>query len=260
VQTGKDVLLEIMDPDAVKNYNLFVWRVKKTDNDPEPKFLVTFSPVDGPDVPENYTEIVFPQANFSVILKNLQKANSGLYDAQLSTSKQEILVAYNITVLVIATTMSVDPVSSSPDSCNVTVSCTTDDYTISSTWTCTNQTCSNQGHNSEITPLGASLHIYLSDDSVTIICNHSNQVDWITASAHISPLCPTSPGKAEALEESTQELTLLLLDLATFQSTLAALLFCFFQKATCNTFILFENFQQLLKSDSNTKTHTFSSK
>uniref|UniRef100_A0A673AAK1 Ig-like domain-containing protein n=1 Tax=Sphaeramia orbicularis TaxID=375764 RepID=A0A673AAK1_9TELE len=169
--------------------------LKKTDNDPEPKFLVTFSPVDGPDVPENYTEIVFPQANFSVILKNLQKANSGLYDAQLSTSKQEILVAYNITVLdpVSPVKVKVDPVSSSPDSCNVTVSCTTDDYTISSTWTCTNQTCSNQGHNSEITPLGASLHIYLSDDSVTIICNHSNQVDWITASAHISPLCPTSP-------------------------------------------------------------------
>ncbi|XP_030015387.1 uncharacterized protein LOC115436626, partial [Sphaeramia orbicularis] len=230
VQTGKDVLLEIMDPDAVKNYNLFVWRVKKTDNDPEPKFLVTFSPVDGPDVPENYTEIVFPQANFSVILKNLQKANSGLYDAQLSTSKQEILVAYNITVLdpVSPVKVKVDPVSSSPDSCNVTVSCTTDDYTISSTWTCTNQTCSNQGHNSEITPLGASLHIYLSDDSVTIICNHSNQVDWITASAHISPLCPTSP--VEVHSHTNNSLIIVLITVAVLLIAITAGMFFLYRK------------------------------
>uniref|UniRef100_A0A673AC24 Immunoglobulin V-set domain-containing protein n=1 Tax=Sphaeramia orbicularis TaxID=375764 RepID=A0A673AC24_9TELE len=141
VQTGKDVLLEIMDPDAVKDYILLAWRVKKKDNDPE--YLVSFSPVDGPDVPENYSKTVFPQANFSVILKNVQKADRGLYDAQLTTrSGQRILVTYNITVLdpVSPVKLTVEPVSSSPDSCNVTVSCTTDDYTISSTLTCTHQT------------------------------------------------------------------------------------------------------------------------
>ncbi|XP_030015382.1 uncharacterized protein LOC115436623 isoform X2 [Sphaeramia orbicularis] len=193
VQTGKDVLLEIMDPDAVKDYILLAWRVKKKDNDPE--YLVSFSPVDGPDVPENYSKTVFPQANFSVILKNVQKADRGLYDAQLTTrSGQRILVTYNITVLdpVSPVKLTVEPVSSSPDSCNVTVSCTTDDYTISSTLTCTHQTCTNQGHNSEITPSAASLHIYLSDDSIT--CNHSNQVNWTTALAPINLFCFNNPG------------------------------------------------------------------
>uniref|UniRef100_A0A673ACR6 Immunoglobulin subtype domain-containing protein n=1 Tax=Sphaeramia orbicularis TaxID=375764 RepID=A0A673ACR6_9TELE len=149
-------------------------------------FLVSFSSDKKPTVHGRYTEIAFPQANFSVILKNIQKADSGLYDAQVSTrSGQRILVTYNITVLdpVSLVKLTVEPVSSSPDSCNVTVSCTTDDYTISSTLTCTHQTCTNQGDNSQITPSAASLHIYLSDDSIT--CNHSNQVTWIKDAADI---------------------------------------------------------------------------
>ncbi|XP_030015385.1 uncharacterized protein LOC115436624 isoform X2 [Sphaeramia orbicularis] len=193
VQTEKDVLLEIMDPDSVKDYILLAWRVKKKDNDPE--FLVSFSSDKKPTVHGRYTEIAFPQANFSVILKNIQKADSGLYDAQVSTrSGQRILVTYNITVLdpVSLVKLTVEPVSSSPDSCNVTVSCTTDDYTISSTLTCTHQTCTNQGDNSQITPSAASLHIYLSDDSIT--CNHSNQVTWIKDAADIKAFCFNNPG------------------------------------------------------------------
>uniref|UniRef100_A0A673AAJ6 Immunoglobulin V-set domain-containing protein n=1 Tax=Sphaeramia orbicularis TaxID=375764 RepID=A0A673AAJ6_9TELE len=195
VQTGKDVLLEIMDPDAVKDYILLAWRVKKKESKTE--LLVSFSSDKKPTVHGRYTKTAFPQTNFSVILKNLQKADSGLYDAQMTTSEQVILVTYNITVLdpVSPVKLTVEPVSSSPDSCNVTVSCTTDDYTISSTLTCTNQTCTNQGDKSEITPSAAHLHIYLSDDSIT--CNHSNQVNWTTATAPINLLCPTNPGKAE---------------------------------------------------------------
>ncbi|KAK2822778.1 hypothetical protein Q5P01_022843 [Channa striata] len=73
--------------------------------------------------------------------------------------------------------LTVDSVSSSSDSCNLTVTCRTQDSHISSTFTCDTQTCSQEGgQRSKVTTTGASLHVYLVNDSIT--CNHSNQVSW----------------------------------------------------------------------------------
>ncbi|XP_069367045.1 uncharacterized protein [Paralichthys olivaceus] len=69
-------------------------------------------------------------------------------------------------------------VSSSSDSCNLTVTCSTQDsHHINSTFRCDNKTCSQDegGDRSKVTTSGASLRVYLSNGS-SVICNHSNQV------------------------------------------------------------------------------------
>ncbi|XP_044076723.1 uncharacterized protein LOC122887501 isoform X2 [Siniperca chuatsi] len=89
--------------------------------------------------------------------------------------------------------LTVDSVSNSSDSCNLTVTCSAQDSHISSTFTCDHQTCSQEGgERSEVTTSGASLHVYLMNDS--IICNHSNQVSWTNNMTKIQHFCPQHAG------------------------------------------------------------------
>ncbi|KAM8727204.1 uncharacterized protein AB9X84_000990 isoform 2-T2 [Acanthopagrus schlegelii] len=89
--------------------------------------------------------------------------------------------------------LTVDSVSSSSDSCNLTVTCSTQDSHISSTFTCDVKTCSQEGgERSGVTTSGASLRVYLVNDS--IICNHSNQVSWTKNVTKIQDFCPCHAG------------------------------------------------------------------
>ncbi|KAL3988869.1 hypothetical protein ACER0C_013187 [Sarotherodon galilaeus] len=89
------------------------------------------------------------------------------------------LTEYNITVQdpVSPVDLTVNSVSSSSDSCNLTVTCSTKHAHISSIFTCDTTTCYQEGgEQSEVTTSGASLHVYLSN--LSVICDHSNQVSW----------------------------------------------------------------------------------
>ncbi|XP_027128244.1 uncharacterized protein LOC109140113 isoform X1 [Larimichthys crocea] len=189
VKKGDDLLLNVTDDDDPQRFIIVVWKFRKS-------ILVSFSPDGKPTVSDAYTGRVETSVKkFSVKLKNLQEADSGVYTARVTAQEEQTLAEYNVTVQapVSPVGLTVDSVSSSSDSCNLTVTCSTQDSHISSTLRCDTQTCSQEGgERSEVTTSGASLHVYLVNDS--IICNHSNQVSWTENMMNIQDFCPQHAG------------------------------------------------------------------
>ncbi|XP_027145826.1 uncharacterized protein LOC109140117 isoform X2 [Larimichthys crocea] len=189
VKKGDDLLLNVTNADNIDD-DVVVWNFNKK------AVLVRFFPDGKPKVSDAYTGRVETSVKkFSVKLKNLQEADSGVYTARVIGEVQQTLDGYNVTVQapVSPVGLTVDSVSSSSDSCNLTVTCSTQDSHISSTLRCDTQTCSQEGgERSEVTTSGASLHVYLENDS--IICNHSNQVSWTKNMMEIQDFCPQHVG------------------------------------------------------------------
>uniref|UniRef100_A0A8C4DKN5 Immunoglobulin V-set domain-containing protein n=1 Tax=Dicentrarchus labrax TaxID=13489 RepID=A0A8C4DKN5_DICLA len=194
VQKGNYVLLNVMKADVLQDVFSVVWKFNKKD------VLVRFSPGREPTVSPAYTgRVEFSVNDYSLKVKNLQEADSGVYTARVTGDIQE-QTEYNITVQVSAvmflkhfTQTSILRCRSS-DSCNLTVTCSTQDSHISSTFRCDTKTCSQEGgEQSEVTTSGASLHVYLVDGS--IICNHSNQVSWTKDIEMTEHFCPQHAGE-----------------------------------------------------------------
>ena len=92
VKRGDDVLLEVMD-NAPKEFILLVWKFNPSN------VLVTYSPGGRPRVSEGYTgRVEFSVENYSVKLKNLQDADSGVYTAQMIGAKDQPIAEYMVTV------------------------------------------------------------------------------------------------------------------------------------------------------------------
>uniref|UniRef100_A0A3B4X365 Immunoglobulin domain-containing protein n=1 Tax=Seriola lalandi dorsalis TaxID=1841481 RepID=A0A3B4X365_SERLL len=174
VQKGKDLLLEVMKPDVPEDFFIFQWKVNGSNT------LVSFPPGREPIVSDVYTGRVEASVkNFSVKLKNLQEADSGVYTARVTgTQGDKTPAGYSVTVQVSPVAMTVDSVSSSSDSCSLTVTCSTQySHHINSTFTCDTNTCSQGGgERSKVISSGASLNVNLLND--LIICNHSNHISW----------------------------------------------------------------------------------
>uniref|UniRef100_A0A3Q3EJ80 Ig-like domain-containing protein n=1 Tax=Labrus bergylta TaxID=56723 RepID=A0A3Q3EJ80_9LABR len=184
VQTGKKVLrLDVKEPVVLKEADLFTWNVNGRAN------VVRLVHGGKPIISKNYkSRAEFSAQNHSLLLKNVQKGDSGVYRALVSGDKD---IPFITLALLLA-----DPVSGvkltvklcSSDSTKVTVICSTEDSLINSTFTCDTQTCSHEGgERAEIITPGASLDVYLENGSV--ICNHSNQVSSKTDSQKIEDLC-----------------------------------------------------------------------
>ncbi|XP_067385213.1 SLAM family member 9-like isoform X4 [Channa argus] len=174
VQKGHDVLLEVRKDDVPEGFLSVSWNFNE-------KPVLTVLQNSEPQVREKYSgRVEFSVENYSLKLKNLQETDSGLSAARIREIEDEqILAEYKVTVQdpVSPVVLTVDSVSRSTNHCNLTVTCRTQDSHISSTFTCDNQTCSQEGgERSKVTASGASLQVYLVNDS--IICNHSNQVSW----------------------------------------------------------------------------------
>uniref|UniRef100_A0A672JP93 Immunoglobulin V-set domain-containing protein n=1 Tax=Salarias fasciatus TaxID=181472 RepID=A0A672JP93_SALFA len=173
VQRGKDVLLDV--DNVTEDFNLFVWKFEK-----ENSILVTFYPGGNSKISKAYTGRIDHPDNkkYSVILKNLQETDSRVYTGRLTTDDGDsTLVQHNIIVqdVVSPVQLEVNSVSNSSHSCNVTLTCSTADSHISSTFRCIDQKCDQDGGNqSEITNSSSTLQVYLWN--VTVICKHRNQV------------------------------------------------------------------------------------
>uniref|UniRef100_A0A3Q3FFA8 Ig-like domain-containing protein n=1 Tax=Labrus bergylta TaxID=56723 RepID=A0A3Q3FFA8_9LABR len=196
VQTGTDLLLEVKKPLVLKEADFFTWKVNGSVN------VVRL--INGNlTISSNYTSRAELSAqNHSLLLKNVQKRDSGVYRARVVADNNSDVAEYNVTVL--------DPVSGvkltvklcSSDSTKVTVICSTEDSLISNTFTCDNQTCSHEGgERAEIITPGASLDVYLENGSA--ICNHSNQVSSTRDIQKIEDLCK----KPEASKGSQYKVT-----------------------------------------------------
>ncbi|KAM8728916.1 uncharacterized protein AB9X84_002022 isoform 3-T4 [Acanthopagrus schlegelii] len=182
VQKGDDVILNLTEADDLENRAVFWNFTDKSSN--EESVLVKWHPRTEPEVSPGYRgRIEFPVNRCCVKLKNLQETDNGVYTGRVMGSVGLISsTEYNVTVQdpVSPVKLTVDSVSSSSDSCNLTVTCSTQDSHISSTFTCNTKTCSQEGgERSEVTTSGASLRVYLVNDSIT--CNHSNQIITLTS-------------------------------------------------------------------------------
>ncbi|XP_076601557.1 uncharacterized protein LOC143329522 [Chaetodon auriga] len=192
VQKGKDVLLNVKTDDGLQE-DVFVSWTYNAHN-----VIVRSSSQKEPKIYLNYTgRIEFSVKNYSLTLKNLQEADDGVYTVRM-IGDIEVTAQYIVRVQdpVSPVNLTVDSVSNSSDSCNLTVACRTQDSLISSTFRCDTKSCSEEGgERSEVMTSGASLHVYLVNDS--IICNHSNQVSWTEDIEMIEHFCPLSAVTAE---------------------------------------------------------------
>uniref|UniRef100_UPI0037E91D80 uncharacterized protein n=1 Tax=Semicossyphus pulcher TaxID=241346 RepID=UPI0037E91D80 len=124
-------------------------------------------------------------------MANVQEDDSGDYRAEVSADHRIHVGEYKVTVQDPVSPVKLTVKHCSTDSSNLTVTCSTLDSLISSTFTCVNQTCSHErGELSEFTTSAASLRVYLENGSV--ICNHSNQVSWKKDVKRIEDLCKKS--------------------------------------------------------------------
>uniref|UniRef100_A0A672JNZ8 Immunoglobulin V-set domain-containing protein n=1 Tax=Salarias fasciatus TaxID=181472 RepID=A0A672JNZ8_SALFA len=194
VQKGKDVLLDV--DNVTEGFNLFVWRLEK-----ESLSLVAFGRDGTSQISPAYTgRIDIPDnKKYSVILKNLQETDSRVYSARETTDDGDsTLVQHNIIVqdVVSPVQLELNSVSSSSHSCNVTLTCSTADSHISSTFRCIDQKCDQDGGNqSEITNSSSTLQVYLSN--VTVICKHRNQVSSTEDRTDIQHVCSQLTGRSE---------------------------------------------------------------
>uniref|UniRef100_A0A3Q3EHJ3 Ig-like domain-containing protein n=1 Tax=Labrus bergylta TaxID=56723 RepID=A0A3Q3EHJ3_9LABR len=195
VQTGTDLLLEVKKPVVLKELDLFTWKVNGSDN------AVRLVHGGKPTISTNYiSRAELSAQNHSLLLKNVQKRDSGVHRARVSSFP----VLKKVITLAL---LPADPVSGvkltvklcSSDSTKVTVICSTEDSLINNTFTCDTQTCSHEGgERAEIITPGASLDVYLENGSV--ICNHSNQVSSTRDIQKIEDLCRKPEGKSSKLQ------------------------------------------------------------
>ncbi|KAL6468215.1 hypothetical protein MHYP_G00238920 [Metynnis hypsauchen] len=114
--------------------------------------------------------VEFNEETYSLTLKNLQKTDSGLYEAKTSGDVVSAVAEYRLSVL-----DSVEPpvltLELNSDTCNIILTCRGHDLSVNSS--CYNKTCEEKEVRS---PGGVVLS--LSVNGSTIICNHSNPVSW----------------------------------------------------------------------------------
>ncbi|KAI4809814.1 hypothetical protein KUCAC02_018678 [Chaenocephalus aceratus] len=133
---------------------------------------------------------VFVLKGEDVLLNNLQEADSGVYTARVIKETTEELAKYNEKVQDRASLplLTVSSVSESSSSCSFTATCSSQDSHINSTFSCDNNTCSQEGgERSEGIP---DTFLQVHQSSRSIICNHSNYVSWTNNNMTIKDVCP----------------------------------------------------------------------
>ncbi|XP_062377952.1 SLAM family member 9-like [Sardina pilchardus] len=130
-------------------------------------------------VPEWYKgRVELNYTTFSLELRNLQKNDSGLYRGKIITEGSNFVVEYRLSIFAQVSapnlTVELEPVLCNDDVCNMVVTCTAGDLSLTST--CNSSTCTQK----ELTG-SSSLAIFIRDG--VIICNHSNPLNWSHATA-----------------------------------------------------------------------------
>ncbi|XP_036417153.1 SLAM family member 5-like isoform X2 [Colossoma macropomum] len=163
---GSSVQLDIQHP--VPKFDELIWVFNRVNN--VLKYYSEFKKTK--QTPGYEGRVEFNEETYSLTLKNLQKTDSGLYEAKASGDEVTVVAEYRLSVL--------DPVEApvlnlqlSNDTCNITLTCRGHDLSINSS--CYKETCEEK----EVTSPGG-VTLSLSVSGSTIICNHSNPVSWKT--------------------------------------------------------------------------------
>uniref|UniRef100_A0A8C8HW43 Immunoglobulin subtype domain-containing protein n=1 Tax=Oncorhynchus tshawytscha TaxID=74940 RepID=A0A8C8HW43_ONCTS len=186
---GQDVLLNVQTNVQLQEVDVLFWKFNRLDLVVKYPPKVTFERYRG--------RAEFSVGDFSLLLKNIQDGDSGLYDAVVSGNNDRNVAKYVLVVQerVEPPVLTVDSVSSINGICNVTVTCRGQKTSVTSS--CNNSTCSqvggeSRGAETSTVPL---LSVYVAGGS--IICNHSNQVSWVNDTKEIVELCPLKSGKTQ---------------------------------------------------------------
>ncbi|XP_020323371.1 SLAM family member 9 isoform X2 [Oncorhynchus kisutch] len=200
VLKGQDVRLNVQTNVTLKeDVDVLFWKFNRSVNVVKYPPKVTFERYRG------RAELIV--GDFSLLLKNLQEEDSGLYDAVVSGNKDRNVARYLIEVQerVEFPVLTVDSVSSINGTCNVTVTCRGQNTSVTSS--CNSSTCSQVGRESRgaetsTVPL---LSVYVAGGS--IICNHSNQVSWANDTKEIKIICVSNSDQ----EDHTYRVILILI-------------------------------------------------
>ncbi|CAJ1072878.1 uncharacterized protein LOC117827362 isoform X1 [Xyrichtys novacula] len=188
VKTGEDLLLNVQTPVTPGDDDQITWKVNDT------KVIARFFGfLNQSRIIGSYSgRVTLFEDNFSLLLKSVRKSDSGDYRAHVSGVANKDLAEYKVTVLDPVSPVRLTVNSCSSDSSNLTVTCSTQDSLIRATFTCDNQTCSEErGDRGEFATPGTSLRVYLENGSV--ICNYSNEVSWTEDIKTIEDLCGKDP-------------------------------------------------------------------
>ncbi|XP_035283831.1 uncharacterized protein LOC118232805 isoform X3 [Anguilla anguilla] len=133
----------------------------------------------------------FDQKNFTLLLKNVQERDSGIYTAKITEAGQlRVVASYKLTVQEAPPTPQVGVVllSSAGGFCNVSVNCSAKDTWAS--YTCDHAHCTQV----ENTTLSTEVTIIVTANNEAINCTSSNRVGTKTQSESIKHVCLDSPG------------------------------------------------------------------
>ncbi|CDQ83532.1 unnamed protein product [Oncorhynchus mykiss] len=202
VLKGQDVRLNVQTNVQLQDVDVLFWKFNTSVNVVKSLPKVTFERYRG--------RAEFSEGDFSLLLKNLQEGDSGLYEAVVSGNNDRNVATYLIKVQdrVQPPVLTVDSVSSINGTCNVTVTCRGQNTSVTSS--CNSSTCSRLGGESSgaetsTVPL---LSVYVAGGS--IICNHSNQVSWANDTKEIKIICGSNSGKSDQ-EDHTYRVILILI-------------------------------------------------
>ncbi|XP_047225118.1 uncharacterized protein LOC124870466 isoform X2 [Girardinichthys multiradiatus] len=179
VAYGSDLLLDV-NKAAVGTEDDFNWRFNNTDN------IVKYNYGSNPRVSTKYKHRAnFFAENFFLLLRNMQHNDSGNYKAVAIGLEQETTLAeYTVRVQDRVSPVKLTITPNDPSFCNFTTTCRTVDSLINGTFHCVNQIC----HLLKQTDLkDSSLMVYVDEGS--IICNHSNHVNWEQDAKAVESLC-----------------------------------------------------------------------
>uniref|UniRef100_A0AAZ3RLR7 Immunoglobulin subtype domain-containing protein n=1 Tax=Oncorhynchus tshawytscha TaxID=74940 RepID=A0AAZ3RLR7_ONCTS len=176
---GQDVLLNVQTNVQLQEVDVLFWKFNRLDLVVKYPPKVTFERYRG--------RAEFSVGDFSLLLKNIQDGDSGLYDAVVSGNNDRNVAKY-VLVRVEPPVLTVDSVSSINGICNVTVTCRGQKTSVTSS-------CNNNLHcPPALCVCGRG----------SIICNHSNQVSWVNDTKEIVELCPLKSGKTQTHKYCTQ--------------------------------------------------------
>ncbi|XP_066509094.1 SLAM family member 5-like [Hoplias malabaricus] len=166
-QVGFSVQLDIQNSDNKDND--FSWRFNKEN------IIIKYYPKINLNNVKTYGpyKVEFNTDSYSLTLKNIQKNQSGLYEAVNSSQTDKTVATYRLHVLdpVDSPVLSAVPHQLINDTCNVTFTCRGHDRSISSTYY--NETFEEKNETSP-----AHITLSLSVRGSTIICNQSNPISW----------------------------------------------------------------------------------